>query len=514
MSQLASGPILSTSGLCKSYAAPVLRDISLDLNPGEVHALMGANGAGKSTLARILAGLTRPDQGTAQLEGRPYAPATKAEAAACGVQLVLQELNIIPTLSVAENLFLDRLPSRFGILNTRKLHAEARRILADFGLGSLDPRAQAGTLGVGEQQLLEIAGVLDRPCRVLILDEPTAALTAPQVDLLFRHIDRLKQAGTAMVLVSHRLDDIRRVADRVSVLRDGRLVATRPAAGLQMDEIVRLMVGAELDLDHARNHAATFGSQALRVDGLSRGDRVRNVSFSVREGEVFGLAGLVGSGRTELLRALYGADIAESGQLLLGDDPTPRCFRSPKQAVAAGLGLVPEDRKSQGLLISLSSRVNLTLPRLSRYTRPFPWIDQKSERASANKIADSLQVVARSVDQPVEELSGGNQQKIVLGRWLLQDPRVLLLDEPTRGIDIAARRAIYQLIDALARRGKAIVLVSSDLEELMSLSDRIGVLSAGRLVATFDRDQFSHEALLAAAFEGHQLSPARPETHS
>lgn len=490
---------LSVRGIGKSYAAPVLAGVDLDLRAGEVHALMGANGAGKSTLARILAGLTRPDAGTMTIDGAPHAPATKSQAEAAGVQVVLQELNILPTLSVAENLFLARLPATGGFLRQGRLEAEARRALEAFGLGGLDPNTPAGRLGIGEQQLVEIAGVLQRPARVLILDEPTAALTDPQIDTLFEHVARLKAGGVAVVYVSHRLDELRRIADRVSVLRDGRLVATRPAAGLGMDEVVRLMVGAELARAEVHGRREP-GEVALRVQGLRRGARVRDVRFEVRRGEVFGLAGLVGSGRTELLRAIYGADRPDAGEVEVCGRRYPGGFRRPREAVAAGLGFVPEDRKAEGLLLEQSVRANGSLPSLGRYGRTGGWLDQKAERAECVGQARAVALHARSTEQPVAQLSGGNQQKVVLSRWLLKDPEVLLLDEPTRGIDVAARYAIYGLIDELARRGKAIVLVTSDLEELMGLSDRIGAISGGRLVATFERGEWSHETLLAAAF--------------
>jgi ribose transport system ATP-binding protein len=446
-------PLLSVRGLFKAYAAPVLSGIDLDLRAGEAIALVGANGAGKSTLARIVCGLARPDAGTLALGGVPFAPVRKADAERAGVQIVQQELTVVPTLSVAENLFLARLPRRRGLVDRARLRADARAALDAVGLADVDPDAPAGRLGVGHQQLVEIAGALARPCRVLILDEPTAALTDPQAERLFAHLARLKAAGVGLIYVSHRMDELRRVADRVVILRDGRLVADEPIGSLSPDEMVRRMVGRE-DVEALADHPISEpGPVVLRVENLSRGPLVRGVSFEAHAGEILGIGGLVGSGRTELLRAVFGAEAADGGAVYVGGDG-PFRFRSPRAAVRAGLALVPEDRKRHGLLLPRPMRENVTLGRLGRFAGRAGWVRGRAEAEAADDQRERLSIRCQSVEQPVGELSGGNQQKAVIGRWLLADARAYLFDEPTRGVDAAARAEVHRLLRGLAGRGR------------------------------------------------------------
>ncbi|WP_345810711.1 sugar ABC transporter ATP-binding protein [Paraburkholderia sp. PREW-6R] len=506
----ASTAVLSVSGVGKTYAEPVLADVSLSLRAGEVLALTGENGAGKSTLSKIIGGLVEPTTGTMRLAGAPYAPASRTEAETLGVRMVMQELNLLPTLSVAENLFLNRLPHAgafgFGWIDRRKLREDARRAMAQVGLDAIDPDTLVGELGIGHQQMVEIARNLIDDCRVLILDEPTAMLTAREVDLLFEQIDRLKARGVALIYISHRLEELARVAEQIAVLRDGRLVHVDAMANLTSDEIVTWMVGRELG-EQIDLGVRNIGAPLLKVEGLTRGKVVRNVSFEVRAGEIFGISGLIGAGRTELMRLIYGADQKDSGTVSLarapGAPPTPVQIGSPTDAVREGIALITEDRKGEGLLLPQPIAANVSLGNIGSVAR-HGIVDAKRENALAQKQMDAMRIRSSGPGQIVGELSGGNQQKVVIGRWLARDCQVLLFDEPTRGIDVGAKFDIYGLMGALAREGRALVVVSSDLRELMLICDRIGVMSAGSMTGVFERDGWSQDALLAAAFAGYR----------
>jgi ribose transport system ATP-binding protein len=494
--------LLEVSGLHKSYSVPVLTDFNFELCRGEVHALVGSNGAGKSTFARILCGLTPPNSGEMRLEGKLHAPRNKHEAELGGVTLVMQELNVIGTLTIAENIFLSRLPRRAGFVRFTELREKAREALSRVGLTGLDPATPARQLGVGQQQLVEIAGALTQNCRLLILDEPTAALTDPEIERLFENIRRLQALGVGIIYISHRMDEIRRIADRITVLRDGRQVSTHNAAEVTSTGLVRDMVGHDLP-ERKTTTDRPFGDVALRIRDLRAGNCVRGVTFEVRRGEILGLAGLIGSGRTETLRAIFGADPKDGGDVFVHSSKRPATIRGPADAVQAGIGMVPEDRKLDGLLLGQSVRVNTTLATLPRHVRAGAWLDSAAETRTTDDLCRRLSVRCGSLDQPVGELSGGNQQKIVIARWLARDCSVLLFDEPTRGIDVAAKDLIYQLLRDLAGEGKAVVMVSSELPELMALCDRILVMSAGRIASEFRPGQWSQEAITRAAFSGY-----------
>ncbi|MGE8395803.1 sugar ABC transporter ATP-binding protein [Pseudomonas sp. BIGb0427] len=507
--------VLSVSAIGKTYAQPVLGDIELSLRRGEVLALTGENGAGKSTLSKIIGGLERPTTGHMLYQGQPYQPGSRAAAERLGVRMVMQELNLLPTLTVAENLFLDNLPGRAGWINRKRLRQLAVAAMAQVGLDAIDPDTPVGELGIGHQQMVEIARNLIGDCHVLIFDEPTAMLTAREVELLFTQIERLQQRGVAIVYISHRLEELKRIAQRIAVLRDGKLVCVEPMQRYNSEQLVNLMVGRELG-EHIDLGVRNIGAPILKVNGLGRSDKVKDVSFEVRSGEIFGISGLIGAGRTELLRLIFGADSADSGTIELGNPLREVRVDSPVAAVRQGIALITEDRKGEGLLLSQSISANIALGNLPAISRA-GIVNSGAERELAERQIAAMRIRSSSPEQVVGELSGGNQQKVVIGRWLERDCSVMLFDEPTRGIDVGAKFDIYGLLAELARQGKALVVVSSDLRELMLICDRIGVLSAGRLIDTFERDSWTQDQLLAAAFAGYQkrdalLHEAAPRT--
>ena len=496
-------PLLQTRGLAKRYGdVTVLRDVSLEVRTGEIHALLGANGAGKSTFCKIISGLIPASDGSMQLDAAAYHPASKQQAEAAGVEIVQQELNLISTLSVAENLFLTRLPNFGGVLRSQRLHAESRKLLDRFGLRDVQTHTLVESLGVGRQQMVEIATALARQCRLLILDEPTAALSGSESRQLFAHLRQLAQQGVGIIYISHRLDEVAEIADRITVLRDGQFVATHTASTLSTDAMVDLMSG-EVSSNATSEHTSYRRDEiALSVRDLNCG-MVYGVTFDVHCGQRWGITGLVGSGRTELLRAIFGADVASSGEVRLSGETSGRRFTHPEQAVAAGLAMVTEDRKQNGLLLSQSIATNTTLSSLAKRFSHWGLLRGCKERRVTQEMVDSLETRCQSIDQTVSTLSGGNQQKVAVAKWLVRDAEVFLFDEPTRGIDVAARRRIYRLMETLCANSKACIIASSDLEELFEICDVIAVMSDGKMVATFERGQWSHEKIMQASFSGY-----------
>lgn len=472
---------IEATGLVKSYpGVQALKGVTITVAAGEVRALLGKNGAGKSTLVRILSGAEAPDAGLLRVAGRIVDVFTPGHANALGIATVHQELSLVPELSVAENILLGRWHGRRRgwFIDQRALCREAAAVLDEFGV-HIDPQAKVSTLSIAQQQLVEIARGLSFKPKALILDEPTSSLPASEVEILLRTVRELSDRGVAVVYVSHRMDEIQQVADSVTVLRDGHHIDTLPIADAPTTEIVKLMTGEENAATRRRRASRPLGGTALKVTGLSTGTGLKGLSFEVREGEIVGLAGLLGSGRTELLRAIYGLDPIVAGRIeIFGKEPADR---SPRGMIRSGVGLAPEDRKREGLVLGMSIAENLVLSSMHRIVRG-AMLSRRRQTQVAQRAAARMAVKHASLLDPVRTLSGGNQQKVVLGKCLNADVRVFLLDEPTRGVDIDAKRQIYDLLDQLAAQGTAVLVASSEMEELMRLCDRLLLMKDGAIV--------------------------------
>jgi ribose transport system ATP-binding protein len=486
---------LSLRGIIKSYGTvQVLHGIDLDVREGELVALLGENGAGKSTLSSIVAGLTAQDGGTMRWEGADYAPSSPGDAIGHGLGLIHQEMRLLPDLSIAENVFVGRLPMRGGAVDRALMARQAGEHLRALGLDVSPTRLVRG-LSVAAQQQVEIAKALTLGARLLILDEPTAALGLAETQHLFAQIRRLKAEGVSFIYVSHRLEEIAQIADRVVVLRDGHLVATHKTAQVPVSTLLRDMVGRSIERIFP-NMEAPSGTEVIRIDGLTSAEGAfRDVGFSVHAGEVFGIAGIVGAGRTELVRAIAGADPVASGSITL--DGAPLRLGRPDEAIRRGIVLVPEDRKGQGVVLDHSIADNLALGNADRLSRR-GWLAPKTVASFAAGLVQRLGVKGRP-GQSVRSLSGGNQQKVVIARWVARNPRVFILDEPTRGIDMGARAAIYAVIAGLAAEGMAVIVVSSDLEEVLGLAHRVMVLARGRQMGVLPRSEASNVRVMELA---------------
>ena len=488
-------PILEARNVSKAFGGVrALRDVQFAILPGEVHALLGENGAGKSTLIKLITGVYQPDGGELLLDGRPIRFANTREAQAHGIAAIYQEPSLFPDLDVAENILVGRQPRRGGRVDWRRMYQEAGELLGRLGL-RIDPRTKARELSVAQQQVVEIARALSIDAKVLIMDEPTSSLTLREVEELFAIVRQLRDAGTAVVFISHRLEELFALVDRVTVLRDGAYVATRPMANVTTDELIRLMVGRTLH-ELFPKQAVEPGDVVLEVEGLGVEGAFADVSFQLRRGEILGMAGLIGAGRTNVARALFGTEPATAGTIRL--DGKSVAITSPAQAMALGIGYVPEDRKEHGVVLEMGIGQNITLPIIASFARG-GWIDEARERTIATADAQKLEVKMASVAQPVGQLSGGNQQKVVLAKWLGTRPRILILDEPTRGIDVGTKAAVHELMSTLAAQGIAILMISSELPEVLGMSDRILVMREGHLTGEFSRADATQEKLMAAA---------------
>jgi L-arabinose transport system ATP-binding protein len=505
--QVNASPVLEVRSVSKGFPnVQALKNVSLEIRAGEILAFMGENGAGKSTLLKIINGDYQPDEGEVLLDGRPVSFSGPRDAHEAGIRVIYQEPEIIPGVTVAENIWVGELPKRNGFIDRRALDAKVRAGLEDVGFADLLPITMMGDeLSSAQRQIVEIMRALKSGVRVLALDEPTSSLTDDEVDRLFTLVRRLRDEGMAIVYVSHRIREILQLCDRVAILRDGELVSVRPAAELNDGEIVRLMVGREISDVFQRNRAGT-DREVLRVTDL-RSNWHRGVSFHINAGEVVGFAGLVGAGRSELAKVIFGELPIDSGTIVL--DGKEATIRRPDDAIAQGIGFAPEDRKREGLVLIRSVLENASLAILKQLSR-FHFVRSRMERELVTGYVDKLRVRTPSINQEVGKLSGGNQQKVVLARWLAAKPKVLILDEPTRGIDVGAKAEIYRLVDSLANDGLGIMFISSEMPEMLGLADRIYVMQNGRLTGELSADEATEEAVLNLAMSDNLTNAPQP----
>ena len=491
-------PLLEIRHISKRFpGVRALHDVHLSLHPGEVLAVVGENGAGKSTLMKILAGVQTPDAGEIRVDNQPVSLTSVREAQQAGISLIHQELNLADNLGVGANIFLGREPTRrFGLIDGPSIESRSRAVLEQIGL-DVAPGALVRTLALGQRQLVEIAKAISVESRILIMDEPTSSLSQRESERLFEVIRALSHEGVSIIYITHRLSEVEKIADRVVVLRDGENAGELAKSEIDRDKIVRLMVGRDVSQFYARTQHA-IGDVVLKIENLvTPANPGRQVSASVRKGEVVGIAGLVGAGRTELLQTIFGVDHALAGRVLVSNEHVTS--GSPTDAISAGIALVPEDRKGHGLLLEMSVRDNISIAALREHLKAAGLLDRGFEDRAAASATRDLGIATPSAAQVVRLLSGGNQQKVVLGKWLATEPRVLLLDEPTRGVDVGAKHEIFRIIEGLAKRGMAILFASSELEEIIGISDRVLVMHAGRITGELSRGELSEEAIMRLA---------------
>ncbi len=486
--------IVRLSGIEKRFGGVhALSGVNFDMRSGEVHSLVGENGAGKSTLMRVLGGEFRPTAGTVLVDGKKTVFDRPIDAIAKGIAVIHQEMALAGDLTVAENIFMGDLGT---IVNWRDLNRRARELIAGLGF-DIAPEAQISSLSVAHQQVVEIAKALSKNARIMVFDEPTSVLSMQDAQRLLGIIDELRKKDVAIVYISHRLDEVMRISDRITVMKDGANVKTVNRGELDVDGLIRLMVGRPLEDMFGEDVERSIGEEILKVEHLTRGDAVRDVSLSIRAGEIVGIGGLVGAGRTELIRLIFGADRADSGRVILQGKALK--LHQPKDAVDAGIALAPENRKDQGVILNMSIRINTTMARMKPVLAPLGIIRQVKERETVKSLSQSLRIKAQSGEAPVSSLSGGNQQKVVLAKWFHADANLMIFDEPTRGVDVGAKTEIYELIRRLAAQGKAILVVSSEHNELFGLCDRVMVMREGAVTGELAPTDFSEVNLLKLA---------------
>ncbi|WP_300266114.1 sugar ABC transporter ATP-binding protein [Microbacterium sp.] len=488
--------LLSVEGISKSFpGVKALDDVSFEVRPGTVHALCGENGAGKSTLMKIINGIYQPDTGTVRVRGEAVQVKNPIDARAHGIAMISQELNYVPGMTIAESFFMGRLPMKFGKIDWKFMRSEAKRILADEGL-DFSINRRLGTLTVSEIQTLEILRAVYHSADVLIMDEPTSAIAHKEVESLFAKINDLRAQGKSIIYISHKMDEVFRLADDISVLRDGTAVSSQPASEITSSQVIAQMVGRDLDHESYPKEKVEIGETVFKATGLSAAQMFEDIDLHIKAGEIVGLAGLIGAGRSEVIRAVFGLDKLDSGEIEV--DTTSVKIKNPTQAIKAGVAMLSEDRRLVGIVPQLSIMKNATLASLKKviyggFTR------RKEEERLATEYFKKMNVKAPNLQTRIANLSGGNQQKVLLARWLISDPKVLLLDEPTRGVDVGAKFEIYKIMTELAKQGRGILMISSELPELIGMCDRIYVMSAGRLTAELTPDQFSQETILKYA---------------
>jgi ribose transport system ATP-binding protein len=497
MNQPENPLLLKVENVTKRFSGvTALKNVSLSVHPGEVHAVIGENGAGKSTLMKILAGVQPPDSGTIVLDGKPVSISSVPKALELGIALIHQELNLADNLDVGANIFLGREPTRFGLIDFARIRNESEKYLKMVGL-KISPTVTVSHLTIGLQQMVEIAKALSVNARILIMDEPTSSLSQRETEALFRVIRKLREQGVTIIYISHRLGEIKELADRVTVLRDGENAGELTRDEISHDAMVQLMVGRDIAQFYARK-PREVGKPALVVDGLRTTTWPKHaLSFSVHCGELVGIAGLVGAGRTELLETLFGVVPAIAGSVTV--QGTKLELRSNRDAIDAGIALVPEDRKAQGLILESSVRNNIGLPGLGRHKIAGAFLNRSREKLDSDRMVEEMNIKTAGDHQIVQYLSGGNQQKVVIGKWLSMTPRVLLMDEPTRGVDIGAKQEIYRLMEEQAENGVAVLFVSSEMEEVLSMSDRVLVMHEGRMTGQLQHHELSEEAIMQLA---------------